>query len=244
MSKAETVMQSGADPKSPNNKTRAPVRSPSRFLSLAPILSGAILLLVTLNGILYWKGSSIVQAHARTLGSGHSAQGGQLSELKRWNLTLTLTSLFTGVGLALFSGLGFGWWRKNVLKQVSKQLETAATASEKVQILSGDLERVVSENSRLNSELNRARSDIDARVQERTATLSKSHAQLEAELNERKQAEKALARQAQELGRSKDVLELHVQARTHELQKLKSRYESILNSAGEGIYGLDLHGKM
>jgi two-component system sensor kinase FixL len=111
-------------------------------------------------------------------------------------------------------------------------------------MLKVDLERVIGENGRLNTELNRVRAEVEARVEERTATLAKAHAQLEAELNERKQAEKALARQAQELGRSKDVLELHVQARTRELQKLKSRYESILNSAGEGIYGLDPQGKM
>src|SRR5206468_9090494 len=61
--------------------------------------------------------------------------------------------------------------------------------------------------------------------------------------NSRKQAEKALTQQAQELGRSKDVLELHVQVRTQELQKLQRRYEHILNSAGEGIYGLDLEGR-
>src|SRR5262249_59150060 len=58
-----------------------------------------------------------------------------------------------------------------------------------------------------------------------------------------KQAERSLAMQTKELERSKDVLEMHVQARTQELQKLQRRNESILNSAGEGIYGLDLHGK-
>jgi len=85
--------------------------------------------------------------------------------------------------------------------------------------------------------------EFDQRVEERTATLSKAHASLEKELNERKQAERSLAMQTKELERSKDVLELHVQARTQELQKLQRRNESILNSAGEGIYGLDLHGK-
>src|SRR5205809_8053000 len=85
--------------------------------------------------------------------------------------------------------------------------------------------------------------EIDRRVAERTAGLSKTHAALAAELNSRKQAEKALAQQAQELERSKDVLELHVHARTQELQKLQRRYEHILNSAGEGIYGLDLQGR-
>src|SRR5439155_24133271 len=86
--------------------------------------------------------------------------------------------------------------------------------------------------------------DVDRQVEERTSTLSKTYATLEAELNSRKQAEKALSQQARELGRSKDVLELHVQARTQELQKLQRRYEHILNSAGEGIYGLDIQGRM
>src|SRR5439155_536559 len=84
--------------------------------------------------------------------------------------------------------------------------------------------------------------DVDRQVEERTSTLSKTYATLEAELNSRKQAEKALSQQARELGRSKDVLELHVQSRTQELQKLQRRYEHILNSAVEGIYGLDLQG--
>ena len=84
---------------------------------------------------------------------------------------------------------------------------------------------------------------VENKVQDRTATLSKTYAALAEELNSRKQAEKALAQQAQELGRSKDVLDLHVQAKTQELQKLQRRYEHILNSAGEGIYGLDLQGR-
>ena len=84
---------------------------------------------------------------------------------------------------------------------------------------------------------------IDKKVEERTSHLASSHAQLQKELNDRRQAERIMAQQAKELERSKDVLELHVQARTQELQKLQRRYESILNSAGEGIYGLDLQGR-
>jgi len=106
-----------------------------------------------------------------------------------------------------------------------------------------DLQKQTNERKRLENELRRLNLDMDRRVEERTAVLTKTYAQLEEELNERKQAEKALAQQAQELERSKDVLELHVQARTQELQKLQRRYEHILNSAGEGIYGLDLMGR-
>jgi len=80
-------------------------------------------------------------------------------------------------------------------------------------------------------------------VQSRFANLSQTHAALQQELNQRKQAEKSLAQQTQQLERSKDVLEMHVQARTQELQKLQRRNELILNSAGEGICGFDLQGR-
>ena len=99
------------------------------------------------------------------------------------------------------------------------------------------------ERHKLTEELTKLKTDVDRRVEDRTKELHVVAEKLRAELNERKQAEKALAQQAQELGRSKDVLELHVQARTQELQKLQKRNESILNSAGEGIYGLDLQGR-
>jgi PAS domain S-box-containing protein len=95
----------------------------------------------------------------------------------------------------------------------------------------------------LETQLNELKTQLDKKVEERLAANSGNYARLEAELNQRKQAEKNLAQQRQELERSKDVLELHVQARTQELQKLQRRYEHILNSAGEGIYGLDMQGK-
>ena len=240
--KAEPAPTGGGSKAEHNPRTESRPKT-VRTLPLAPILIGAIMLVVTINGLLYIKGSSMVKAHARTLSTGGTSAT-QLGDLQRWNMTITVTSLLTGVGLAALSTVGFSWWRKSLLAQVSQQLETSLGTSGRLDIMRSDLERLINENGRLSGELNRVRAEVDARVEERTATLSKSHAQLEAELNERKQAEKALARQAQELGRSKDVLELHVQARTHELQKLKSRYESILNSAGEGIYGLDPHGKM
>ena len=79
--------------------------------------------------------------------------------------------------------------------------------------------------------------------EQRLASLSKTHANLQTELNERRQSEKSLTQQAQQLERSKDVLEMHVAARTQELEKLQRRNELILNSAGEGICGFDLQGR-
>ena len=84
-------------------------------------------------------------------------------------------------------------------------------------------------------------SEKEARAQ--LVAVAKKHADLEAELNKRKQAEKAFSAERQSLESSKTVLELHVQNRTVELQKLQRRYELILNAAGEGICGLDLQDK-
>src|SRR5262249_7321074 len=108
---------------------------------------------------------------------------------------------------------------------------------------SNDLLQQRTERRRLDGELQKLNGEIEKKIQERTVQLSSSHAQLQKELNDRRQAERVMAQQAKQLERSKDVLELHVQSRTQELQKLQRRYESILNSAGEGIYGLDLQGR-
>jgi signal transduction histidine kinase len=111
-----------------------------------------------------------------------------------------------------------------------------ATAEAVVQQLRFELSTHVKERRRIEAEFTDLKTQFDKRLQERTAAVS-------AELNQRKQAEKTLSQQRQELERSKDVLELHVQARTQQLQTLQRRYEHILNSAGEGIYGLDMQGK-
>src|SRR5436190_14113212 len=83
----------------------------------------------------------------------------------------------------------------------------------------------------------------EAEAKEDMSHLTYANAQMRAELDQLKRAEKSLSQRRQELESSKTVLELHVQERTGELQKFQQRYELILNSAGEGICGLDLEGK-
>jgi PAS domain S-box-containing protein len=83
----------------------------------------------------------------------------------------------------------------------------------------------------------------EAEAKKEASHLSYANAQMRAELDQLKRAEKSLSQRRQELESSKTVLELHVQERTHELQKLQRRYELILNSAGEGICGLGPDGK-
>jgi PAS domain S-box-containing protein len=156
------------------------------------------------------------------------------------------------LSLAVVSGAAAGlalvvmilvWMRRRGRRQfhdLEDEITDLTTALEKANT---DLMQQKTERRRLETDLQKVDSEVDRKVQERTAQLSASHAQLQKELNDRRQAEKVMAQQAKELERSKDVLELHVQARTQELQKLQRRYESILNSAGEGIYGLDLMGR-
>jgi PAS domain S-box-containing protein len=131
------------------------------------------------------------------------------------------------------------WWRHRSKKSQAQASQLAAALEE----ASKEANHLKGERERLEEELKKLTADIDRNVAERTNRLASSHAQMQKELQDRRQAERIMAQQAKELERSKDVLELHVQSRTQELQKLQRRYESILNSAGEGIYGLDLQGR-
>jgi len=76
------------------------------------------------------------------------------------------------------------------------------------------------------------------------AALAFAKAELNEQLDRRRESEKKLALHGQDLARSKGVLELHVQARTEEMEKMQRRHELILDSAGEGICGLNTGGKI
>jgi PAS domain S-box-containing protein len=170
-----------------------------------------------------------------------------LKQINRYAFPLTIAAAAGSVGLMLATLLGISWWRKactgwlaTANAETSEGTRKVEEVTRELNLSNDELQKEKSHRQRLQDEVRQLVADMEKRVEERTATLKKTYAQLEEELNERKHAEKMLAQQAQELERSKDVLELHVQARTQELQKLQRRYEHILNSAGEGIYGLDL----
>ena len=166
-----------------------------------------------------------------------------LRQMEDWAIKGTLATAAAGAGLMLAVVLGVGSLRRGWIRRMAKSNQVWEEALQHMEETSALLQTQMAERQRLEEELRKFQIELDLRVEERTSTLSRTYAALEAELNSRKQAEKALSQQARELGRSKDVLELHVQARTQELQKLKRNYEYILNSAGEGIYGLDLQGR-
>ncbi|HEY0455322.1 MAG TPA: ATP-binding protein [Verrucomicrobiae bacterium] len=194
---------------------------------------------------IYREGAQTPQqtGSGNTIANDDQKLGRLLKQVDDWALKVTLSTAAGGAGLMLVVVLGFVWWRHACLDRMAKRTAELQANSNKLNQIEYEVQRLTNERRRLEAELRQANDEVEKRVVERTATLSRTYAQLEAELNERKHAERALAQQAQELERSKDVLELHVQARTQELQKLQRRYEHILNSAGEGIYGLDMQGK-
>jgi PAS domain S-box-containing protein len=85
--------------------------------------------------------------------------------------------------------------------------------------------REINKNAHMRAQLNTLNAGLEQRVQERTSAL-------ESEIVERKEAEQALARQAEELRRSRQALE----AQTLTLQ-------SVLDSMAEGLVAADEQGK-
>ena len=166
-----------------------------------------------------------------------------LTEAESWVRQLSTATVFgsLGVGVVLLI-LGL-WWRHWAFRRARQYRNQAAELDVALKDSQSELARQKTERERIDGELKKTQAEIEQKVEERTARLAASKTQLQNELDQRRQAERVMTQQAKELERSKDVLELHVQARTQELQKLQRRYESILNSAGEGIYGLDLQGR-
>ncbi len=166
-----------------------------------------------------------------------------LKQMEDWALKGMMATAAGGASAMLGVVLGLMALRRGWSRRMDETSQEWEQASQRLEETASLLQRETADRRALAAELDKLQREIERRVQERTETLSRTYAALEAELNSRKQAEKTLSQQARELGRSKDVLELHVQSRTQELQKLQRRYEHILNSAGEGIYGLDLQGR-
>ncbi len=148
-------------------------------------------------------------------------------------------ALLLAVALAVFTCWNYlSRIRGNRLRNELIKLQAALAQAEVESKRSND------EREKLSRKLNALSASIENTIQERINRMASTQEQLEKQLLERQKAERLMARQANELVRSKDVLELHVQNRSIEIQKMQERYESMLNSAGEGIYGLDLQGRI
>jgi PAS domain S-box-containing protein len=236
-----------------STKEKKPAIKPLLIVAVA-----ALALAISVSVWAYLSGHRALQVQARELSSAIAAAnvGNELSgppkahadpvrpflkEIDGWAKTITLANAATGAGLTAVMLLGAAYWQRR--QRPPPPAPVVPNDLPIVRQLRSELHNHANERRKLEKELAQLKQDMEKRIEERTAAMSKTYQRLEAELNERKQAEKAFTQKRQELERSKDVLELHVQARTQELQKLQRRYEHILNSAGEGIYGLDMQGK-
>ena len=167
-----------------------------------------------------------------------------IKEVDAWVRQISLGAGAGGAGLIILVGIGVWGLRRRWMNRITRVQQRAEEVVNTLKERTTEAQRLIDERKRLQEELSRLNDDIDRRVQDRTSQLQSSFSQLQKELDGRRAAERQMAQQAKELERSKDVLEMHVQLRTQELQKLQKRTESILDSAGEGIYGLDLQGKI
>jgi two-component system sensor kinase FixL len=222
------------------DETGAPVpnrRLPGNQWIIALAALGA---LVAVGGsiLAYVSGLRTLRALAAQIGD--NAQAGSHANVARlvenasgWASQITTASVTGGVALFLVAVLGGIIQRRRWLQRHAQVFEEAEIRTQKY--LGQVAEATVS-----GEEARKSLANTEARL----AEITNERTLLQKELTERRQAEKSLAQQAQQLERSKDVLEMHVQARTHELQKLQRRNELILNSAGEGICGFDLEGKV
>lgn len=219
------------------------------------IILGSVLLAATLVGsiYIYVEGTQALYRLSR-LRLMQTALAGQtaadppmpvvLNEVEAWVRQLSTATAAGGAGALAVIAFVIVIWRQRWLRLMRKQKEEADELSRALDKITSELTLQKRERKRIEEDLRKTHGEIDRRVDERTSELNKAYSQLQRELKDRQMAERVMALQAKEVERSKDVLELHVQARTQELQKLQRRFESILNSAGEGIYGLDLQGKM
>jgi PAS domain S-box-containing protein len=229
--------------------------------ALKPLLvlaAVAVLLALAVSGWAYFSGKRTLRVQARELnsalasGPGNELTGNAVEKadlikpfvryVEGWAQKITLANAAAGIGLTAIMLVGVSLWQRH-MQESAGELPQVRKLRYEMQTHLKERRRAEAEMNGLKDEMNRLKQDVDRQVQERATAIEKTYSKLQVELNERKQSERTLAHQRQELERSKDVLELHVQARTQELQKLQHRYEHILNSAGEGIYGLDMQGK-
>jgi PAS domain S-box-containing protein len=181
-----------------------------------------------------------------------SAQQRELNEQVRRPLLVTAAS---GIVVWLTTAIGVIRWRRNLRRQwriteaksageveaLQRQLAESRDAVEK---RAGEVEAFQKQMAAERHKAERLLRETEAQLQDRLTDLTRKLMTLGSELDQRKKYEKNLSEQRLSLESSKTVLELHVQERTLAVQQLQQRHELILNSAGDGICGLDMNGKV
>ena len=224
--------------------------SASRLLLFLGAVAGCLTLAASISiylegarGLNSFSNNHVENTKANNETPSHPPLPVTLREVESWGRQLSAATTIGGAGLLIAVMVGFMWMRQQKEIISTKFHDEAARIRVDLESAKSAASRHKAERDRSERELSSLKAGMEKQILERTSHLSASHARMEKELNDRRQAERVMTQQAKELERSKDILELHVQVRTQELQKLQHRYESILNSAGEGIYGLDLQGR-
>lgn len=158
---------------------------------------------------------------------------------------LLMQTVSTSIGGILAVVLaGFITWN-HINKARTHRLHTEyEELQSRLKTAQAEIQKANAQREKLDVKLKELSTNIENTIQDRINKMATTQEQLQQQLRDRQRSERMMAMQAKELERSKDVLELHVQNRTLEIQKVQQRYESMLNSAGEGIYGLDLQGRI
>lgn len=215
----------------------------TRSATLRPSLPGIALALISLlvvsvlvGGVmLHQEIASAIRVHAegsnQLSGAGNDLQS--LRELGRWQLAAIVFTTTCGLVLIGLAVAGYRRVEAHWEGLLQRQTESWGRAVR-------DLRGQLAEKQKLDLGL-REQHGI---LQDQLKSVTRAYTDVKQELDQLKLAKEVFNQQRRELVRSKDVLELNVQARTHQLQKLQRAYESILNSAGEGICGLDIEGKI
>ena len=214
---------------------RAPRSGPSFFGAGLSVCGLVVVLLLGGVGVSWFLESTSLRKTLESTKVGSSGQNAAelLARMDQRQLAIMIAT--AGLGVILISLMVHNSRQRKNERQAALVRREADWKSEV-----GNLRTEVAIRTRGEREARLEQEKLKAQV----TVLSGTNATLTKELDRRRQAEKSFSQQRSELVRSKDVLELHVQARTQELEKLQRRSELILNSAGEGICGLDLTGRI
>ena len=203
--------------------------------SIVLTLLGLLVLAVLFGGLMLQREiSTTIDAHNAALTNASSRDAARaLDRLGRWQVTAILFTTTSGV---ILIGLAIAGYRR-----VEEHWQRAHQKQEDSwQHVARDLRSQLVDRQKLEIGLR----EQSVMLQDQLRSITKAYGDIKQELDQTKLAKEVFTHQRRELVRSKDILELNVQARTHQLQKLQRAYESILNSAGEGICGLDIEGKV
>jgi PAS domain S-box-containing protein len=211
-----------------------------------------LVLWLAVTGWLYLGVNTPAEPTQAQAGQSDPTQQQQVNNHFRNSFLITAA---TGLVVWLAATVGVVSWRHRVRQQWRKAEAKLAAELKTLQRQAAESRfaadqravEVQSLQQQLGTEKRKAESlvrEAEARVQDRVTDLTRKLATLESELDQRKRCERNLSEQRLSLESSKTVLELRVQERTLAVQALQQRHELILNSAGDGICGLDLNGRV